>query len=105
MNNLVNQLDGQGTLVQPGVHFVGEWKAGAKKKGTIEWSNQNKYSGKLKHDKLDGFGVFTCSNGDKYQGEWKADKVPTNQKRSNKIATWSRNLQQWLVLLRRHVGL
>eukprot|EP00027_Filamoeba_sp_ATCC50430_P010236 CAMPEP_0168547484 /NCGR_PEP_ID=MMETSP0413-20121227/4059_1 /TAXON_ID=136452 /ORGANISM="Filamoeba nolandi, Strain NC-AS-23-1" /LENGTH=613 /DNA_ID=CAMNT_0008577737 /DNA_START=332 /DNA_END=2171 /DNA_ORIENTATION=+ len=65
---------GQGTLVQPGVTFVGEWKAGAKKKGTIEWSNNNKYVGKLKHDKLEGFGIFTCANGDKYQGEWKADK-------------------------------
>ena len=45
--------------------------------GKYTWNDGDKYDGKWKNGKENGFGTFTWANGDKYVGEFK-DSKPWN---------------------------
>ena len=43
-------------------------------KGTLTWSNGDRYEGEWKNGKENGQGTMTRSTGNKYEGEWKDGK-------------------------------
>ena len=68
--------NGKGTMTwTDGDKYVGEYKDGKTHgQGTYTWANGNKYVGEFKDDKRHGQGTYTWANGDKYVGEYKDDK-------------------------------
>ena len=65
----------QGTKVwADGDKYIGKWKKGKKDGyGAYIFANGEKYQGKWKKGKKDGKGTYTYANGEKYKGPWKKD--------------------------------
>ena len=59
--------NGYGTAVYKGQWkgstYVGEWKNGVLKKGTLTYPNGDQYAGEFKDGRPNGFGTWTASNG------------------------------------------
>jgi hypothetical protein len=69
-------IDGEGTLTQASVQYVGQWKDGSKNgAGKLTWSNGDVFVGNFKDDVMHGEGTLTCGNGDKYTGGWENNMV------------------------------
>ena len=68
--------NGKGTMTwTDGDKYVGEYKDGKTHgQGTYTWANGNKYVGEFKDDKRLGQGTYTWANGDKYVGEFKDNR-------------------------------
>ena len=67
-----NCISGQGTLIDNGHTYVGEFKDGkVHGQGNLIYPNGDKYVGEYQNGKRHGQGTFTKKNGDTYVGEWK----------------------------------
>ena len=67
-----NCISGQGTLIDNGHTYVGEFKDGkVHGQGNLIYPNGDKYVGEYQNGKRHGQGTFTKKNGDTYVGEFK----------------------------------
>jgi len=74
--NDIGQRHGRGTITwSNGDKYEGDFKEGKEHgQGTITWSDGGKYVGEFKDGKRDGQGTETWSNGYKYEGDFKEGK-------------------------------
>tara|TARA_B100001778_G_scaffold98489_1_gene80400 strand:- start:122 stop:1564 length:1443 start_codon:yes stop_codon:yes gene_type:complete len=68
-----NCSDGKGTMQwSNGDKYTGEWKNGITHgQGTMQWSNGDRYTGEWKNGKPNGQGTMQWASGDEYVGVWK----------------------------------
>ncbi len=64
-----DDFDGSGVMVEPGVRYEGQWRAGKRHgRGLLTTVNDDRYDGEFQDGAITGRGTLALSDGRKYEG-------------------------------------